>query len=196
MFVRLESPLPQLPRWPGTALRYRFGKTVDGRFHGISYFIVDGEIEAALLALLPDALQPRFICSYMVANHHDIPPHIDNGIQVSINCYVVTADATTSFYRFRQPRPAVEHLDNNDAGTAAGLYRREDLDVVASFHAQPQELWVLDVTQPHDVVSAPGQGAREAYCLQSRTVGFAQLLAFAQRSVGAKGAEGAEGALD
>ncbi len=190
MYARLDTPLPRLPRWPMTALRYRFGKTVDGQFYGISYFIVDGEIEALLLGLLPEAWRPLFSCSYLVANHHDIPPHIDNGIQVSINYYVVTADATTSFYRLRQPGAAVERLDNNDADTAAGLYQRQDLDVVASFSAQPHEVWALDVTQVHDVVSPAGRGSREAYCLQSRAVSLAQLVAWAQGS----GADGTAGA--
>ncbi len=166
------------------ALRYRFGKTVNDEFYGISYFIVDGEIEALLLGLLPEAARPLFSCSYLVANYHDIPPHIDNGIQVSINYYVVTADATTSFYRQRQPGAAVERLDNNDPESAAGLYRRQDLDVVGSFTAGPHEVWALDVTQPHDVVGPAGLGSREAYCLQSRAVSFKQLLGWAQRPGG------------
>lgn len=176
MFARLQSALPALPRWPSTTLRYRYGMTVDGRFLGISYYVVDGDVEAMLLGILPEALRPRFLCSYMVANHHDIPPHIDNGILISLNYYVATADATTTFYRFRQPRPAARQLENNDPGSASGLYRREDLDVAGSFRARPHELWALDVTQPHDVAGPAGRGDREAYCLQSREVGFAQLL--------------------
>lgn len=181
MFARLESALPLLPRWPSTTLRYRFGKTFAGRFYGISYFAVDGEVEAALLGIVPEALRSEFLCSYMVASYHDIPPHIDNAIQISLNYYVVTAEATTTFYRFRQPRPPVEQLENNDPGTAAGLYRREDLDVVDSFRAQAHELWALDVTQPHDVVSVGGHGDREAYCLQSRSVSFGQVMGWAKR---------------
>ena len=184
MFARFDTPLPRLPRWPRDltpALRYRFGKTMDGQFYGISYFIVEGEIESLLLGLLPEALRPLFSCSYLMANYHDIPPHIDSGIQLSINYYVVTADATTSFYRVRQPGAAVERLDNNDADSAAGLYRRQDLDVVGTVCVQPHEVWALDVTQVHDVVSPAGQGSREAYCLQSRAVSLGQLLAWAQR---------------
>jgi len=167
-------------------LRYRFGKTLDGQFYGLSYFHVDGPIEAALLGVLPEALRSRFLCSYMVANHHDIPPHIDNGIQLSLNYYVVTADATTSFYRFKQPHALVDRLDNNDPGSASGLYRRKDLDLVGSFVANAHELWALDVSQPHDVVSRAGQGTREAYCMQSRTVSFAELLGWAQGEGGAE----------
>lgn len=181
MFARLESTLPRLPRWPSTTLRYRFGKTIDGRFYGISYFVVDGEVEAALLGILPEALRPLFLCSYMVVNYQDVPPHIDNGIQISLNYYVVTAEATTTFYRFRQHRPLVEQLENNDPGSASGLYRRQDLDAAGSFRAKAHELWALDVTQPHDVVSEGGRGDREAYCLQSSAVSFEQLLGLAQR---------------
>lgn len=76
--------------------------------------------EAALLGILPEALRPLVDCSYFVASHHDIPPHIDDGIRISLNHYVVTADATTTFYCFRQTRPRVEHLENNDPGSASG----------------------------------------------------------------------------
>ena len=48
--------------------------------------------------------------------------------------------------------------------------------MAGSFRAQPHELWALDVTQPHDVVSVAGRGDREAYCLQSRDAGFGELL--------------------
>ncbi|CAN5439372.1 hypothetical protein BH11PSE9_BH11PSE9_06000 [soil metagenome] len=181
MFARLESNLPRLPRWASTTLRYRFGKTLDNRFYGISYFAVDGEVEAALLGILPAPLRPHFLCSYLVANYHDIPPHIDNGILISLNYYVLTAEATTTFYRFREPRPPVEQLENNDPGSASGLYRRQDLDAAGSFCAKAHELWALDVTQPHDVVSDGSHGDREAYCLQSRAVGFEQLLGPARR---------------
>jgi hypothetical protein len=187
MFARLNADLPRLPRWPGTALLYRFGKTIDGRFYGLSYFAVEGETEAALLGILPAAWRPHFACSYLVACHHDIPPHIDNGIRLSLNYYVQTAQATTSFYRFKAGDAAVKRLSNHDPGTPAGLYRREDLALAGSFCAQPHELWALDVTQPHDVVSAPGAGDREAYCLQSRTVGYEELLGWASSSKHASG---------
>lgn len=180
MFVRLDSPLPRLPRCATTNLRYRFGKTVEGRFHGVSYFVVGGEVEAELLAILPEAIRPNFLCSYMVVNHHDLPPHIDNGIRLSLNYYVQTAGATTTFYRFKSADARVERLDNNDPDSPSGLYRRQDLEVVGSFTARPHELWALDVSQPHDVICVAGAGDREAYCLQSRSVSFAELVDWAR----------------
>ena len=181
MFVRLDAPLPRLPRCAPTKLLYRFGKTVASRFHGVSYFAVGGEVEALLLGILPEAVRPYFLCSYMVVNHHDVPPHIDNGIRLSLNYYVQTAGATTTFYRFKSAQVEVEKLDNNEPGSPAGLYSRQNLEVVGSFTAGPHELWALDVSQPHDVVGDAGAIDREAYCLQSRSVGFKELLDWVQR---------------
>jgi hypothetical protein len=175
-FIRLDAPLPRLPRWAGQVLRYRYGKEVEGRFHGVSYFAVEGPLHDALVGVLPEPLRPRFLCSYMVINHHDIPPHVDNGIRLSLNWYVVAGGATTHFYRLANPAAPVEHLQNNDPGSASGLYRLQDLEPVGSFTAGEQELWALDVTQPHAVLGGTPGVLREAYCLQSRTVGMAEFL--------------------
>lgn len=160
---------------PGFQLLNRFGREINGEFQGISYFTVDRSMEAKLKNFLPDKLKPCFEPSLMVINRSEVPAHIDNGILVTINLYVQTADAVTRFYNFKPGERVVsEKLENQSDGA---MYAPECLDLVGEFRAKSGEVWILDVKQPHSV-SCETTEPRIAYCLQSTSLTYENVIKY------------------
>jgi hypothetical protein len=160
---------------PGLDLLYRFGLDQGQGWQGISYYTIQPDIKVKLLNILPAECRSRFDASLMIINRTEIPAHVDNGILTSINFYIETADAVTRFHRFKTGvAPALLKLPNQDDGA---IFEADCLELDGEFKAEKNDVWLLDVKKPHSV-SCSSTVNRIAYCLQSRTVGYDQLLTF------------------
>lgn len=78
----------------------------------------------------------------------EIPPHTDSGIKFTINCYLQTDNCLTQFYKLNSDNPKLTKLPTQTNGR---IYDEADLIKTNSFIAKPNEVWVLDVSQPHGV---------------------------------------------
>lgn len=124
-----------------------FGETVKGKFYGIEYSHID--IKTNFIdSIIPKEYQKYFFMTIMKINR-EIPPHTDSGIKTAINFYIKTDDCLTQFYKFVTDKPKTKQVENQTNGH---IYDVKDLDRVASFMAQPNEGWVLNVTKPHAVI--------------------------------------------
>jgi hypothetical protein len=81
-----------------------------------------------------------------------ITPHIDLDRLCTINLYLSVSDETTVFYT--KKRPGVK-LQTIDGCITNENFIYEWLDKYDSFIAKPYDVYLLDVNQPHEVISTP-----------------------------------------
>ena len=163
MFTKLDLT-HDLPEQGPTELLHQFGKSIDGKWLGISYYKANTDIEQKLKLLVTEKYRHLFQVNYMVINSSYIPPHIDNKISTTLNFYVNTADAVTRFYvKKNNIQIASEKLPEQLNGR---IYNADNLDIVSEFIAKPNEVYLLDVQKLHSV-SCSKQENRTSYCLQS-----------------------------
>ena len=156
-----------------TELLYRFGEDTPSGWVGISYYSLPKLTTAKILDLIPDSIRQYMMTTAMVINRTEIPAHIDNEIKVSINFYIETADATTYYHKIKNGTESSRvKLPNQTNGV---IFLPECLDTVGEFTAEPGDVWVLDVTQPHSV-SCKGNGLRTAYCAQSNIIKYSDAM--------------------
>jgi hypothetical protein len=75
-------------------------------------------------------------------------PHIDHdGSQCAINHYYVTQNVETIYYKAK-PNAKSFHVPKEDD---ANLYHKKDIIKEVSFCAEPNSVWLLDVTKIHGV---------------------------------------------
>jgi hypothetical protein len=123
-----------------------YGHEVDGQFRGISYSFVHLN-SRKLYDLVPMKYWSNFYTQLMHINTQ-IPPHTDSGIKFTINCYIKTDNCLTQFYKLNSNNPKITKLPMQTTGR---IYDEADLIKTDSFIAKPNEVWVLDVSQPHAV---------------------------------------------
>ena len=172
MFRKLNL-LHDLTFFPGLTLLQRYGEDTGHGWQGISYYSTHPNIRNQVISTLPDNYRSKFDVSLMVINRMEIPAHTDNGILVSVNFYVETADAITRFHKVKTGQQAkMIKLANQDDGA---IFNADCLEFVGEFKANKNEVWVLDVKKPHSV-SCSTNSIRIAYCLQSSEVSYDQTL--------------------
>jgi len=114
---------------------------------GIAYHYVDfGKFN--MLNIIPKQYKEYFFVTMMCINTQ-IPPHTDSGIKSNINIYLKTDNCLTQFYKFKNNTPKTEQVDNQTDGF---IFDENDLEKTTSFIAKPNEVWLLDVSQPHSVI--------------------------------------------
>jgi len=143
------------------------------KFLGVGCYDVDLSIEKKLMKTFihPNA-RKHFKIALMVINHSYIPPHTDNDLKMVMNLYMKTADATTYFWR---PKNDVVTTLQLEMQTDGRLFREDDLECVASFRAETNDLWMLNVSKIHSVRSMRDE-LRVAFCFQSTTLNFENVL--------------------
>ena len=163
MFTKLDITHDLSEQGPSELL-HQFGKTINGKWLGISYYKADSVIEEKLKSLVPEKYRHLFQVNYMMINTQYIPPHSDDKISTTLNFYVNTAEAVTKFHAKKNDvKLTSEKLPEQLNGR---LYNADDLYVVSEFIAKPNEVYLLDVQKLHSV-SCNKQENRTAYCLQS-----------------------------
>ena len=137
---------------------------------GYQMFNGDVEVQRQLLKeTIPEKYLEYFDCRLAVINKQIIVPHIDERL-LAINFYIQTADATTSFYKIKDPSAPIKYIKE----TKTSWYREEELEFIDSFHANPGDIWMLDTTHIHGVVcSSPVD--RIAYTMDTLTITFTEL---------------------
>lgn len=154
----------------------RYGLYKNNQFLGISYSKFDLQNENSqseldkVLQIIPQSERDKFNASCMSINH-DIYPHIDNGVNTTINMYINSCGYKTTYHE--QKRDAVNY--RNIFGRTSGydhpedkqkVLLFEDVDEICSFEAKDGDIYILNVNELHSITG--GTGERMAICIQTK----------------------------
>jgi hypothetical protein len=106
-------------------------------------------------------------------------PHTDSKIASTINFYISTASSVTEFYTVDTSKLKYTQIFNQTDGV---VFDKSCLKSAGSFMANPGEAWLLDVSQPHSVVSFNTGENRIAMVLQSSIYPYARVKEFLQET--------------
>lgn len=177
MFSKLDIK-HNIPFQSGGDIRTRFGINTETGFTGITYYYISKNIEDSIFSSFPWLPQSGYFPLLMSINRSEIPPHNDDGIKVSINCYLNTADAVTIFHRIKENSdPKFFKLPNQTNGS---LYDPACLEQVGEFKAEPGDIYILDVTCLHSVKCGE-LDTRTAYVIQSSIYSYADTIEFFEK---------------
>jgi len=103
----------------------------------------------------------------------NVGPHTDSGIRATINIYLEPDDCVTNFYKIpTETRVDVFQVPNQTNGRA---FNPKQLILYDSFTAKKDEVWLLDVTKPHSVISNKSSVNRTAIVLQTNDYSYEQV---------------------
>lgn len=167
-FVKLNKKIT-ITDYSATTFQTSYGNKIGDKFYGIQYHLPrvgDANEIDRVWSIIPERYRGDFFLNLMSVNSR-IPPHTDSKIKVTINIYIKTAPCSTQFYRVIGT-PETTKIANQTDGS---IFNPECLEYVDEFLAEPGEVWILDVTQPHGVVSTLPVD-RVALCVQTNTHNF------------------------
>jgi hypothetical protein len=118
--------------------------------------------------LIPKRYHDDFVLRFMKITDN-IPPHTDSGILSTINVYTKPDICKTIFYEIITDNPKTMQVENQTNGK---IFSLASLKEVGSFVAKKDEVWLLDVSSPHSVVSSSEVIDRTAICLHSFKYGM------------------------
>jgi hypothetical protein len=140
---------------------------------GLQYFNVDNKLHN-LFNIIKEPFRNLFHLTFLEINAGVIPPHTDNNIKVSINFYIETNNCETTFYSLKDKNCQGIKSANQTNGR---FYSLNDLNKEESFIAKNNDVYILNVTKPHGVISLENTGKnRTALCLQSPFLSFEKTL--------------------
>lgn len=143
--------------------------TVDGK--GVIIYNISGYNESQILDLIPERYRKDFIIRAIKINRN-IPPHTDSYTTVGINFYMQTSDCKTTFYEPADPA-AGKRLTVQTTGRT---FSEKDLQVHGSFVAENDDVYILDITKPHSVISSnPKAVDRIALTLQTERYSYEEV---------------------
>jgi hypothetical protein len=145
MFVKLKNPHNITTYHPKNKIA-EYGKQVDNKFYGITQYSIDDETSAKLLSIIPGKYRHLYYATLMTINSPFIIPHTDER-STSLNFYIKTPGAVTSFYREKY-LGVPSTLSGN---TKAKVYDESDLVLVSSFTATPGDIYLLNTQAIHGV---------------------------------------------
>jgi hypothetical protein len=139
------------------------------QWKGVKYYSTVSQDSDKLWNLIPARFHKDFKLSIMTINCQ-IPPHTDSGILCSINAYIIPCDSVTKFYTVND----VAITRKLESQTNGSIFDKSCLTYSSEFTALPNEVYLLDVTVPHEVESNNKEISvdRIAMCLQSQTRSF------------------------
>jgi hypothetical protein len=150
--------------------RIKFGDYVEGEFKGIEYFNVYYPDSFSLYKFIPPQYWENFCMTLMKINTV-IPPHTDTGINVTINFYLQTDDCVTQFYKFKE-QPKKYQIKNQTNGF---IFEESNLEPAGKFISEKNQVYVLDVTQPHSVKPLGKIKERMGLSLATNTYSYEQV---------------------
>lgn len=166
-FVKLQNEIV-ITQYDLNNIVQSYGKIIDGIWRGIKYYNVNSMEADKLWNLIPKNYHSEFFLNLMSINSN-IPPHTDSGILSTINVYIKPCDCVTTFYE-TSGKLVTEQVANQTNGV---LFDKSCLVKIDEFSACANEVYLLDVTIPHEVTSKErGFVERIAMCLQSKTLSF------------------------
>ena len=173
MFTKLNIS-HNFPLQSSRKLKFQFGKVMDDAWRGISYYKADVEIDTAIKKYIPEKYRNYVDVNLMIISGSNIPPHIDDSVLVTMNFYMETNNAHTYFHQLKNNiTPNIKTLPEQK--TTGKIFTIEDLEIVSQFKAIQGEVYLLDVSKIHSVISETPSN-REAYCLQSSCLTYTDVL--------------------
>lgn len=168
-FVKLKNKIV-VDQYETEVLHTSYGVTIREQFHGIQYFETS-TLNQLLLSVIPERYRGDFSILTMRINAK-IPPHTDSGIVTSINAYIKPDNCITKFYKVKDIKNVrTKQLENQTNGRIFDLL---SVDFVDEFKAEANDVYLLDVSKPHAVVSPTGiYNERIALCIQTFRHDFA-----------------------
>jgi hypothetical protein len=100
-------------------------------------------------------IPPQHVFLAEITGSGFLTAHRDHGIQCCMNYYFEPNNSVTSFYK---EKPGAQAM-GFPGKTTANLYQLDQIDRVCSFSAQPDECYLLNVSEIHSVY-APNVGTR------------------------------------
>jgi hypothetical protein len=135
-----------------------------------------------IYSVIPKRFWDDFELTVMTINSM-LLPHIDNDLISTINFYIRTDNCRTVFYKpknnadsfqvtvdIQRPKSAIE--TDEEVKMVKAIYDLVDVDEVASFLAQPNEAWLLDVREIHNVEPMGEFTLRKAIALRTAKYGY------------------------
>lgn len=150
-----------------------YGDNTTEGFKGLQYYEVDTTARDAIFSLIPKNYRRHFNLSLMTANT-DIAVHTDSGIFCCINFYIKPNNFKTSFYKVTSDNPMIKKIRYQTSGN---VYRYEDISEIGSFIAEPNDVYLLDISKPHGVVRVDGGNEdRVAFTLSTEILTYKEVL--------------------
>ena len=143
----------------------KFGYVESDKFYGLRYDNVDVE-SSPFFNVIPEKYRSGFYLHLMRLNL-SAPPHTDSKILTTINFYIKTGNAVTTFYDIISDVPSTSQMENQTNGK---MFSLDDLVVADKFVASDFDIYILDVTKPHSVQFTESNDStyeRTAFVLQS-----------------------------
>lgn len=170
MFTKLPLLL-KIPDFKSHEEEISYGISTPEGFRGIQYLSVSTSQKEKILELIPEQYQDKFELSLMRINAN-VPIHTDSGTKCTINFYIEPNGYKTSFYVTNVQNPEIFRIKNQTNGA---IFNPRDLTEVGSFIAEPDEVFLLDVTKPHGVT---GDSSKEriAITLGSQILTYEEVL--------------------
>ena len=170
-FVKLKQTI-DINQYNTKEVVQSYGNNVNGIWKGIKYHMIESCDSKKLWNIIPKEYHDDFFLRIMSINS-DIPPHTDSGILCTINVYIVPSNCVTQFYSVTSSA-ITNQIENQTNGA---IFDQTCLTFVDEFVAKPNEVWLLDVTVPHSVISIEKNSVKRlAMCLQSKTMSFESVM--------------------
>jgi hypothetical protein len=152
-----------------------FGESIVyyGVHRSIEFFKISNDIEQRLLEIIPIDYRHHFKGSIFSINNPYIRPHTDSDRKVGINFYIKCNNAITKF--FKEKESARRIYEQVVGQTNGAVYKEYDLISTGTFISAPGEIWILDVSKIHSVIS-PTNEDRIAYTLSSNELSYSDTL--------------------
>ena len=160
-FLNVEQDATQTPI-------VKYGSVFNNQFEGIMYNQTSQQCADRMLEIVPEQYRNAFRANIMKINAPYIAPHTDSDVKTVINFYVTTANAITIFYNLSNKNIEFKQIENQTDGR---IFNLNDLIPIAAFRAEPGDVWILDVKQPHSVKSFSKE-ERIAFSLHTNIFSF------------------------
>lgn len=149
---------------------------IDGK--GIAFYNIDNYNKDLILSVIPERFRSDFHMREMKINHN-IPPHTDSYVTATINFYVKATNCETKFFKKADDGLGVRMTTQ----TTGRTFKENQLEFTGSFVAETNDVWLLNVSNPHSVQSLSKEKVdRVAIVLQSPKYDFDQLYAMLQET--------------
>lgn len=172
MFTKLNISLPY-PEFEFVGTGASFSSIISpNKVPLISYQKIKGKAEQEMLEIIPIEHRDKFQAQTMIITS-TLVPHTDSAITCSINYYFETNNEKTVFYKLLPGAKSIPIL-RRETGKA---FMYKDLEEIGSFIAKSGEIWVLDVSKPHNLISEnKEQLSRKAIVLQTTHFSYDEVL--------------------
>lgn len=136
--------------------------------YGLHYNAIDNSNDH-LFSIIPEKYRKHFRLARLRINIPYVPPHNDSDCITSINFYIQPSDYSTNFYEVVNQDANPIRVGNQTNGR---VYDLSDIELKASFTAQPGEVYILNVSKIHEVAGRENQPDRIAIVMNSNTLSY------------------------